>query len=78
MELEFPDTFKAMIGAEAIDELLKSIDLDAESIRLKEENLTTKSIMNKRKIAKRLKIIEAFRKSGNRPDWQIIIVAKIM
>ena len=72
MELEFPDTFKAMIGAEAIDELLKSIDLDAESNRLKEENLTTKSIMNKRKIAKRLKIIEAFRKSGNRPDWMIL------
>ena len=72
VELEFPDTFKAMIGAEAIDELLKSIDLDAESIRLKEENLTTKSIMNKRKIAKRLKIIEAFRKSGNRPDWMIL------
>ena len=42
VELEYPDTFKAMIGAEAIEELLKSIDLDAESIRLKEENLTTK------------------------------------
>ena len=72
VELEFPDTFKAMIGAEAIYELLSSIDLDAESIRLKEENLTTKSIMNKRKIAKRLKIIEAFRKSGNSPDWMIL------
>ena len=78
MELEFPDTFKAMIGAEAIDELLKSIDLDAESIRLKEENLTTKSIMNKRKIAKRLKIIEAFRKSGNRPDWMILKVIPVI
>ena len=78
VELEFPDTFKAMIGAEAIDELLKSIDLDAESIRLKEENLTTKSIMNKRKIAKRLKIIEAFRKSGNRPDWMILNVIPVI
>ena len=78
VELEFPDTFKAMIGAEAIDELLKSIDLDAESIRLKEENLTTKSIMNKRKIAKRLKIIEAFRKSGNRPDWMILKVIPVI
>jgi DNA-directed RNA polymerase subunit beta' len=78
VELEFPDTFKAMIGAEAIDELLKSIDLDAESIRLKEENLTTKSIMNKRKIAKRLKIIEAFRKSGNRPDWMILKVVPVI
>ena len=78
VELEFPDTFKAMIGAEAIDELLKSIDLDVESIRLKEENLTTKSIMNKRKIAKRLKIIEAFRKSGNRPDWMILKVIPVI
>ena len=78
VELEFPDTFKAMIGAEAIYELLKSIDLDAESIRLKEENLTTKSIMNKRKIAKRLKIIEAFRKSGNRPDWMILKVIPVI
>ena len=78
VELEFPDTFKAMIGAEAIDELLKSIDLDAESIRLKEENLTTKSVMNKRKIAKRLKIIEAFRKSGNRPDWMILKVIPVI
>ena len=78
VELEFPDTFKAMIGAEAIYELLSSIDLDAESIRLKEENLTTKSIMNKRKIAKRLKIIEAFRKSGNRPDWMILKVIPVI
>ena len=78
VELEFPDTFKAMIGAEAIDELLKSIDLDAESIRLKEENLTTKSIMNKRKIAKRLKIIEAFRMSCNRPDWMILKVIPVI
>jgi DNA-directed RNA polymerase subunit beta' len=78
VELEFPDTFKAMIGAEAIDQLLKSLDLDAESIRLKEENLTTKSIMNKRKIAKRLKIIEAFRKSGNSPDWMILKVVPVI
>ena len=78
VELEFPDTFKAMIGAEAIYELLSSIDLDAESMRLKEENLTTKWVMNKRKIAKRLKIIEAFRKSGNRPDWMILKVIPVI
>ena len=78
VEMEFPDTFKAMIGAEAIDEMLKSIDLDAESIRLKEEAVTTKSVMNKRKIAKRLKIIEAFRKSGNSPDWMILKVVPVI
>ncbi|MBT5985023.1 MAG: DNA-directed RNA polymerase subunit beta', partial [Nitrospina sp.] len=78
VELEYPDTFKAMIGAEAIDLMLKSLDLDAESIRLKEEALVTKSVMNKRKIAKRLKIIEAFRKSGNRPDWMILKVVPVI
>ena len=78
VELEYPDTFKAMIGAEAIDVMLKSLDLDAESIRLKEEALVTKSVMNKRKIAKRLKIIEAFRKSGNRPDWMILKVVPVI
>ena len=78
VELEYPDTFKAMIGAEAIDQMLKSLDLDAESIRLKEEALVTKSVMNKRKIAKRLKIIEAFRKSGNSPDWMILKVVPVI
>ncbi|MDP6711552.1 MAG: DNA-directed RNA polymerase subunit beta', partial [Nitrospinaceae bacterium] len=77
-EMEFPDTLKAMIGAEAIEEMLKSMDLDAESVRLKEESLTTKSVMNKRKYAKRLKIIEAFRKSGNRPEWMILKVVPVI
>ncbi|HAX47075.1 MAG TPA: DNA-directed RNA polymerase subunit beta', partial [Nitrospina sp.] len=77
-EMEFPDTLKAMIGAEAIEEMLKSMDLDSESVRLKEESLTTKSVMNKRKYAKRLKIIEAFRKSGNRPEWMILKVVPVI
>ena len=78
IELEYPDTFKAMIGAEAIDHMLSSLDLDAESIRLKEELLVTKSVMNKRKISKRLKIIEAFRSSGNSPDWMILKVVPVI
>ena len=76
--MEYPDTFKAMIGAEAIDHMLKSLDLDAESVRLKEELLVTKSVMNKRKISKRLKIIEAFRSSGNSPDWMILQVVPVI
>ena len=78
VELEYPDTFKAMIGAEAIDHMLTSLDLDAESVRLKAELLVTKSVMNKRKISKRLKIIEAFRNSGNSPDWMILKVVPVI
>ena len=78
MEMEFPDTFRAMIGAEGVAELLKPMDLDDLSLRLKEEMTTTKSVMNKRKIAKRLKIVEAFRKSGNKPEWMILKVVPVI
>ncbi len=78
VELEFADTLKASIGAEGIMELLKQIDLDALAVSLKEDILTTKSVMNKRKFSKRLKIIEAFRKSGNRPEWMILQVVPVI
>jgi len=77
-ELEFADTLKASIGAEGILELLKQIDLDVLGVTLKEDILTTKSVMNKRKFSKRLKIIEAFRKSGNRPEWMILKVIPVI
>ena len=77
-ELEFPDTLKAMIGAEGILELLKQIDLETLAVTLKEEMGETKSVMNKRKIAKRLKIVEAFRKSGNKPEWMILQVVPVI
>jgi len=78
MEMEFPDTFRAMIGAEGVAELLKPMDLEVLSVELKEEMITTKSVMNRRKIAKRLKIIEAFRKSGNKPEWMILKVVPVI
>jgi DNA-directed RNA polymerase subunit beta' len=78
VELEFADTLKVSIGAESILELLKQIDLDGLAVSLKEDILTTKSIMNKRKYSKRLKIIEAFRKSGNRPEWMILQVVPVI
>ena len=77
-ELAFPDTFKAMIGAEGIRELLKGIHLEEDAVWLKQELIETKSIMNRRKIAKRLKIIEAFRKSGNKPEWMILTVIPVI
>ena len=78
VELEFADTLKASIGAEGILELLKQIDLDSLAVTLKEDILTTKSVMNKRKFSKRLKIVEAFRKSGNRPEWMILQVVPVI
>ena len=77
-ELEYADTLKAMIGAEAIYELLKGLDLDALAPQLKEEMLETNSVLNKKKIAKRLKIIESFRKSKNRPEWMILQVVPVI
>jgi len=78
VELEFADTLKVSIGAESILELLKQIDLEGLAVTLKEDILTTKSIMNKRKFSKRLKIIEAFRKSGNRPEWMVLQVVPVI
>ncbi len=77
-ELEFPDTLKVMIGAEAVYELLKNLELDELAPQLKEEMITTNSVLNKKKIAKRLKIIESFRKSGNRPEWMILKVVPVI
>lgn len=77
-EMEFPDTLKVMIGAEAILELLTSLDLDAEIEKIKVDLENTRSVMNKRKFSKRLKIIDAFRKSGNKPEWMILKVVPVI
>ena len=77
-ELEFPDTLRVMIGAEAVYELLKNLELEELAPQLKEEMITTNSLLNKKKIAKRLKIVESFRKSGNRPEWMILKVVPVI
>ena len=77
-ELEFPDTLRVMIGAEAVNELLKNLELDELAPQLKEDMLTTNSVLNKKKIAKRLKIVESFRKSGNKPEWMILKVVPVI
>ena len=78
LEMEFPDTFRAMIGAEGGAELLRPMNMDTLAVDLKEEMITTKSVMNRRKVAKRLKIVEAFRKSGNKPEWMILEVIPVI
>ena len=71
-------SFKAGMGAEAIKELLQAVDLDkeAEEIRSVIENST--SAQKKAKAVKRIDIVEAFRKSGNRPEWMILDVIPVI
>ncbi|MDR1665785.1 MAG: DNA-directed RNA polymerase subunit beta' [Puniceicoccales bacterium] len=66
------DAFVAKMGAVAIRELLKEIDLKAESERLQAEIDGTRSKQTKKKLAKRLKLIEGFLTSGTRPEWMIL------
>jgi DNA-directed RNA polymerase subunit beta' len=66
------DSFTAMIGAEAIREILRSMDLQRISEQLKVEIAESTTELKPRKLAKRLKIIEAFMHSGNKPEWMIL------
>jgi DNA-directed RNA polymerase subunit beta' len=72
------DSFTAMIGAEAIREILKSMDLPKLAADLREEIAGTDSDLKKKKLAKRLKIIEAFMESGNKPEWMILKVVPVI
>ena len=64
--------FKYKIGAEAVRELLKEIDLDTLSKQLKDDIKGTDSVNKKKDFIKRLRIVENFRKSANRPDWMVL------
>jgi DNA-directed RNA polymerase subunit beta' len=72
------DAFTAEIGAEAIQGLLKAIDMEAEVEKLREELATTTSEIKLKKASKRLKILEAFIESGNRPEWMIMTVIPVI
>src|SRR5499426_1195234 len=72
------DSFTAMIGAEAIREMLKAIDLDKMQAELRAELGESDSDIKKKKIAKRLKLIEAFIASGNKPEWMILTVVPVI
>ncbi len=74
---KYGDRFKAGMGAEAIKELLKEIDLDKLAQELRQE-LETATGQKKLKIIKRLEVVEAFRKSGNRPEWMILDVIPVI
>ena len=72
------DSFTAMIGAEAIRRILMELDLEGIATSLKEEIATTTSELKPKKLMKRLKIIEAFQLSGNKPEWMILTVVPVV
>lgn len=72
------DAFSAGIGAEAIRVLLENLDLEQERTDLMEELATTKSELKPKKIIKRLKVVESFIESGNRPEWMILEVVPVI
>ncbi|MGX8710690.1 MAG: DNA-directed RNA polymerase subunit beta' [bacterium] len=77
MREKYEDDFEASMGAEAIKKLLTEIDLDVVSEELKSE-LATASGQKRVRILKRLEVIEAFRLSGNRPEWMILDVVPVI
>jgi len=77
MREKYEDDFRAGMGAEAIKELLREIDLDALSKELHEE-LESATTQKKAKILKRLEVVEAFRQSGNKPEWMIMDVVPVI
>ncbi|MDC8755374.1 DNA-directed RNA polymerase subunit beta' [Erythrobacter sp. sf7] len=72
------DAFTANIGAEAVQTMLAELDLEAERDALMEELATTKSALKPKKIIKRLKVVESFIDSGNRPEWMILEVIPVI
>ncbi|PTY38367.1 DNA-directed RNA polymerase subunit beta' [Saccharospirillum sp. MSK14-1] len=75
---EFGDDFDARMGAEAVQRLLGSIDLEAEVNQLREEIPATNSETKIKKLSKRLKLLEAFHKSGNNPIWMVMTVLPVL
>ncbi len=78
MEEKYPGQFRAEMGAPAIKELLKEIDLDELSTELRARVRVETSAQRKRETLKRLKLVEAFRTSGNRPEWMIMDVIPVL
>jgi len=73
----YENDFRVGMGAEAIKELLRELDIEALSVQLKQE-LAQASGQKKVRIIKRLEVVEAFRKSGNKPEWMILDVVPVI
>src|SRR5947208_3091617 len=70
--------FRAQMGAEAIKELLKRVNVEKLAVELREKMRTEQSAQKKLKFAKRLKVVDSFRKSSNRPEWMILDVIPVI
>ncbi len=78
LKAEHPGQFTVGIGAAAIRDMLKNLDLAALSGQLREEMRQTSSEAKRKKLAKRLNVVEAFKDSGNRPEWMILEVIPVL
>ncbi|GIS51785.1 MAG: hypothetical protein Ct9H90mP27_2760 [Gammaproteobacteria bacterium] len=74
---EFSDEFEAKMGAEAVQALMKDMDVESEVARLREEIPATNSETKLKKLSKRLKLLEAFDESGNKPEWMVMNVLPV-
>ena len=75
---EWSDEFDAKMGAEAVQALMKDMDVDSEVARLREEIPATNSETKLKKLSKRLKLLEAFVASGNKPEWMVMTVLPVL
>lgn len=75
---EYGDEFRALMGAEGIRELLQKLDVPSEVEKLREELKNTSSEAKIKKLAKRLKVLEAFTRSGIKPEWMILEVLPVL
>ncbi len=75
---EHQHRFKAQMGAEAIKELLKRVNIERLAVELREKMRSEQSAQKKLKYAKRLKVVDSFRKSSNRPEWMILDVIPVI
>ncbi len=75
---EYGDSFQSMIGAEAIQKLLSEVNLKEEQIKVREELASTSSETKKKKLVKRLKLIDAFLNSKLKPEWMILNVIPVI
>src|SRR6266480_188822 len=78
LQKEYPGQFTAKMSAEAIKEHLRRVEVDKLSEELREKMKSDPSLQKRIKFAKRLKVLEAFRKSGNKPEWMILDVIPVL
>ena len=78
LKAKWGQVFRADMGAEAFYEILQQLDLDKMATGLWEEVRTTRSKQRKKKATKRLKVVEAFRRSSNRPEWMVLTVLPVI